>query len=523
MNPMNSLVKTLLLLAFLSAGPLATAAPKLDTLFPAGGQRGTSVEVTASGTFDKWPAKIWASHPGIVAVPGKASGQARFTIAADVPCGLHWVRFSDKTGASGLRPFLVNQLPEIEEKEPNDDFKKPQTVPLPVIVNGRLAKTDDVDCFAVTLKKGQTLVAAVEANRTLRSPMDAVLQVLNADGFVLAQNDDYFGIDPLLAFEAPKAGVYVVRLFCFPAAPDATVRFFGKETCIYRLTLTTGPFVDRTWPLAVQRDRPGEVELIGWNIPAESRRVKVDASADRERVFLQPKAFANGVWVRTESHRTLTSAEELGTPPVSVSGHLPKPGSRAAFDLDGAKGKRLSIAVEARELDLPLDAVLTLRDGAGKTLQKVQSSKLNVDPAFEFVPPANGVYTLEVRDLHEDGGPRHAFLVRIRPALPGFDVTLATDRFETQAKAPLEIPIAVEYRHGMKGPIEFRAEGLPESARAEFVAGKDLKKSTVRIHGIDAAFSGPVRLFARAEGQPEQVVDADEWKVPFVWITVKEK
>ena len=499
---------------------LFAAAPKVESLYPAGGRQGTSVEVTANGTFETWPAQVWSSHPGIVVTPGKSSGHVRVAIAADVPCGVHWVRFFDKTGASGLRPFLVNQLPEVEEKEPNDDFQKSQPVSLPVVVNGRLENTNDVDCFAVKLKKGETLVAAVEAFRPLRSPMDGVLQILSADGFVLAQNDDYRDIDPLLAYPAPKDGTYIVRLFSFPAAPDSTIGFFGKETCAYRLTLTTGPFVDRTWPLAVERGQPGEVELLGWNIPAELRRAAVKSSDKDDRVFLQPPGFANGIRLRTEPHRV---SEKLGKPPVSVSGRLEKPGSRAMFPFDGAKGKTLSIAVEARDLDLPLDAVLSVRDSAGKTLQRLQSAKLNVDPSLDFTPPEDGIYSLEVRDLQDEGGSRYSFLVRIRPALPSFTATLATDRFEGKTKQPLEIPIAVEYRHGMKGPLDIRVEGLPDTARAEFSPGKDAKKSTVRIHGIDAAFNGPVRLFATAKGQPEQAVLVDEWKEPFAWITVREK
>src|SRR3982750_4051695 len=86
-------------LIVLQLSPIAAAAPKIDTIFPAGGQRGTSVEITISGTFDSWPVQTWASHPGIVISLGKKSGQATVAIAPDVPCGVHWVRLYDKTGA----------------------------------------------------------------------------------------------------------------------------------------------------------------------------------------------------------------------------------------------------------------------------------------------------------------------------------------------------------------------------------------------------------------------------------------
>src|SRR4051812_24788199 len=105
-------------LVLLAVPGLAAAAPKVDYLFPAGGQRGTSVPVIASGTFDAWPAQAWASHPGIVLTPDKKAGRFDVKIAADVPCGVHWLRFHDQTGPGGLRPFLVNQTAEVLEKEP---------------------------------------------------------------------------------------------------------------------------------------------------------------------------------------------------------------------------------------------------------------------------------------------------------------------------------------------------------------------------------------------------------------------
>src|SRR5262249_36007488 len=150
----------------------------------------------------------------------------------------------------------------------NEDPKKPQVLDsAAVVVNGRLEKQGDVDGFALRLAKGQTLVASVLANRGLGSPMDAVLQVASADGFVLDQNNDYHGLDPQLVFTAPADGTYVVRTFAFPAVPDSGIRFAGGETFIYRLTLTTGGFAEYAYPLAVPRADPGQVELVGWNIP----------------------------------------------------------------------------------------------------------------------------------------------------------------------------------------------------------------------------------------------------------------
>ena len=200
---------------------LIAAPPKLDYLFPAGAQRGTTVEITAAGTFGRWPVKAHVEGAGVEVKAAKTSGKLVVTVAKDAEPGVYWIRLYDDEGATTARPFIVGMLPEVMEQEPNDDPKKPQVLPQSsIVVNGRLDKPGDVDTFAVKLTKGQTLVASVEANRILRSPMDGVLQILSADGFVLEQNDDYHGLDPQIAFAVPKDGSYLVRVFAFPSVPD---------------------------------------------------------------------------------------------------------------------------------------------------------------------------------------------------------------------------------------------------------------------------------------------------------------
>src|SRR4051794_31793331 len=116
-----------------------SAPPSLTSLYPAGGQRGTTVEVTAAGTFDPWPVSVWASGKGVTVEPGKAKGKLSVTIAADAVPGVYWLRAHNADGASGLRPFVVGTLPEVMEKEPNDDARKPQVIDKPAaVVDGRL-------------------------------------------------------------------------------------------------------------------------------------------------------------------------------------------------------------------------------------------------------------------------------------------------------------------------------------------------------------------------------------------------
>ena len=57
-------------------------------------------------------------------------------------------------------------------------------------LNGIIEKAGDVDFFKFTAKKGQQFDMRVYARKPLRSPLDSVLRVYNAQGGGIASNDD---------------------------------------------------------------------------------------------------------------------------------------------------------------------------------------------------------------------------------------------------------------------------------------------------------------------------------------------
>ena len=91
-------------------------------------------------------------------------------------------------------PFALDTLPEVVEKEPNNDLATAQKVTLPVIINGRIDQPDDWDVFQFTGKSNETIVAEVYARR-LDSPLDSVLKLTDATGKLLAFNDDREDLD----------------------------------------------------------------------------------------------------------------------------------------------------------------------------------------------------------------------------------------------------------------------------------------------------------------------------------------
>src|SRR5947207_13317894 len=110
--------------------------PVLHTVFPAGGQAGTSVTVAVDGTGLDGLRDIHSTIPRLTA---KKTGTNSFslTIPAGAPPGVYDLRAVGLYGMSSPRAFVVGNRAETLEKEPNDTFASAQPVPLDVVVNGR--------------------------------------------------------------------------------------------------------------------------------------------------------------------------------------------------------------------------------------------------------------------------------------------------------------------------------------------------------------------------------------------------
>lgn len=478
-----------------------SAPPDVTSLFPAGAQQGTTTSVTIQGKLGDSVCQTWVSKPGVVVTCPEKPGPITIQVGAQVEPGICWIRFFNAEGASGLRPFVIGTTSEVNETEPNDEASKAPPLPaLPVVINGQHGKGGDSDSFAVYLKRGQVLVASLMANRVLGSPQDAVLQILGPDGFVVEQNEDDHGLDPQLAFPVPVDGVYSIRTWAFPAAPDSSIRLFGSPACVYRLTVTTGPFVDHCQPAAIQSGQTQRVRLHGWNLPTPELDVSAPVSALEQRfewplsgwnhrmpatVFVQPYAGFS------EQEPNDAARPQVITLPCSVSGQIQQPRDVDVYQFTGKKNQRLRFEVLARDLGSPLDAMLRITDATGKVLKEADDDgKQSADPDFEFAVPADGDFRIAVTDRFLHHGDRFAYLLSITEPQADYSLAVASDSFVLSPDKELEIPVTVTRTSGFAGEIRVSLLGLPIGVTADAVTSEGKGDS-----------SKAVKLKLKADGQ----------------------
>lgn len=535
---MSTCKLAILFTAVFTAGHVAAAtdAPSITSLFPAGGRQGTSVLIQASGTLKPWPVQVQVEGEGIEIQPEDDSGQFSVSISPNARPGVRWLRFYNPEGGASLRPFVVSALEELAEVEPNNANDEAQRVePSPAIINARLQKSGDVDAFAVALESGQTLVAAIEANRLLGSPMDGVLQVVSPDGFVLAQADDSPLSDPRLEFVAPKAGTYLIRVFAFPATPDSTIRFAGGEDHVYRLTLTTSGYFDLAHPSVVERDNAEVlIKPIGWNIQEDVGPLEISFDTDHTGAVGWSTGLAGSVSLDTVDVPVLSEDEHglsrLRVPSV-ICGRLLSDGEIDQLAVEATAGREIEFKVSARAFGSPLDALLQIQDSSGMLLAESDDSNGILDPIIKVKVPSNGELTLKVEDRHGRGGPRFLYRVEAREPTPDFELSIDTDHLELSTQTPLETTVKIQRLNGFDQQIQFLAEGLPEGVVLEPVVseptGDSAKEVKLRFLAVGAApFSGSIRLVGQSGvDEVRRVVGSERVggsRTRDLWLTVLE-
>ncbi|HEX6984633.1 MAG TPA: PPC domain-containing protein, partial [Planctomycetaceae bacterium] len=168
--------------------------PRPLAVYPAGGPAGQETEVTFLGD----PAGPFTQK---VAPPADAG--------PEIPL------LAEQNGqiAPSANPFRVSPFGNVLEAEPNNDVPTATAGPqVPIAFNGALGGEGDVDFFRFKAAKGQALRIECFARR-LRTPVDPVIVVYNAQGGGLASADDSAGPDAAIDFSVPEDGEYLVSVY----------------------------------------------------------------------------------------------------------------------------------------------------------------------------------------------------------------------------------------------------------------------------------------------------------------------
>ena len=444
---------------------------RLSTLFPPGGNAGTTIEVAITGDDLDDANQLRFSHTNINAIQKLSEKTAepelnKFLVAigAQTPPGNYEARVIGRFGVSNPRAFVVGDLPEIISSNTNHVPESATEITLNTVVNGR-ADVNAVDYFRFSAKKGQRVLIECLA-REMDSRMDDALILYDATGRELERRRRGGSLD----FIAPADGRFVLGV------SDFTYR--GGEEYSYRLTLRAGPHLDFIFPpsglphtknkyILYGRNLPGGVTAQGLTLdgkPLEQLTVEIELAGDpatpsstptglalrpaaavvdgTEYRLRTPQGVSNPVLLSFATAPVVTEQEPNDQPdqaqkvplPCEFVGQFYPAGDRDWLAFDAKQGEVYWVEIFSHRLGLPT-APFALVQHATKNdkgeekwddVHELYAADVNLggpefntstrDPSWRFEVKEEGLYRIRVSDLFNryESNPRFIYRLSLR-------------------------------------------------------------------------------------------------------------
>jgi hypothetical protein len=390
--------------------------PEIFQLEPRGIQRGITVKIKLIGTNLVGLTELKLHSPQLkgelVNNPAPTSTEAwiKLTTTTNLARGAYEISVKNTNAESSKLQLYVDDLPQVYElaptkpknaspapiasepaDQPEQNAAAPQTLQsprppvlkLPISFWGTLDHPGDADEVEFEAKAGESMNLDLAA-KSIGSKANATLALFDRNGALLAANNGFDGGDPLLNFKIKTSGRYRVRI---AERTDA-----GSKDHFYRLSIGTFPVIVGVFPLGVPAKQNTEVELIGFNLPANaSALVKAGEKGEME-VPIDPEKFrsrrafkvvVNSGSELVESEPNDTPAQAMRIPvPAVVNGRIFLPLTRAEgnssspIDVDlflfSAKaGQHLIIETDAARRGSPIDTKIEILHPDGKPVERV--------------------------------------------------------------------------------------------------------------------------------------------------------
>lgn len=526
-----------LLLASAAATALVPAAAAraevtIDRIEPAGGPRGTELEITLAGKELIDPEQLWFEDGAIAVLSLTAvdatHAKATIRIPEDCPLGLHRLRLRTKRALSELRMFRVGSLPQSAEVEPNND-------PLSVMSNGQppavvrdgrtingVITGEDIDCFPVRAAAGERISVAIDGIRLDQEMFDPFIEIVDDRGFVLAACDDHplLGQDAMLAVTAPADGVYCLRV--------RESAYGGSSGCVYLLHVGRFPVPHVAWPPGGVPGAKLEVEWLGDPSGPFRTTVVLPTQGDQAglaEVWPERDGVMSpvGVPFRISNVAATKESEPNDEPglatrvsaPANVIGRMD-----AAEDVDwirvaAAKGSSWRIRGRGRRLGSPIDLVVNLhRDDAKREKITGNDDADGPDSDVRVKTPEQGSFLIRVNDHQRRGGAEFVYWIDIEPSEPGVTVSVPPGRSNSQERLVASIPrgnrtalVFNTTRNDYDQDVQLAFSGLPAGVRA--IVSRAVGKAPGTIVVFEAtAEAAPAVSMATVAVQPIATDDA---------------
>jgi hypothetical protein len=492
--------KTLFIFSLLFAlNQLSAQKLSLGYIYPAGGERGTTLEVEIGGMNLSTATAIIISGEGVKAEIVKADATVepnkkkkrksilddqsspqladrltiKISIAKNATPGLRDLRMESLAGVSNKLNFEVGQYPNQLEFSANSIQLLNPVTSLPATLCGQILP-GEVDAFSFKATKGMKLVAAVKARTLIPYIADAVpgwfqavIQIKNSKGEEIAFNDDFKNdVDPVIITNIQKDDTYTLSIH------DAIYR--GREDFNYRIDLGEIPYLSSVYPCVGKIDKKINLKLNGVNLKTNSITFKPtkegygEINSRSNNDYISNTIPFYGLKKSSEYNSSASKAFEL-TPDTELFDSITKPYQIKSYTLSAEKGENIALEIKARKLGSLLDAKMRLIDPSGKTVLEADDVEdatqglmtFHADPTLQYKVTEAGIYRIEVEDVLGNCGIDYFYLLERKKSLPTYEVFVSPANLTIPKGGTALLRLDITTNEQFVPELEIEIKGLP--------------------------------------------------------------
>jgi len=530
-----------LLAANLAHSPLLaqTSYPMVMSLKPVAIQVGTTSECEVQSRYTMLGAyQVFVSGTGVKAEivapeapkdppkPGEKPKELtklklKFTVAAEALPGVREFRLATPNGASTIGQLVVVRDPVIVESADNNIADKAQAVTLPATLCGAIEKGEDKDYFKFTAAAGQSISFHVRCQRLqdkihdLQAHADPMLTLMDTKGGVLAMDDNSFFADPFLTYHFEQAGEYLLEI--------RDVRYHGNVYWEYCIEANSRPYVTGAFPKAVRAGVESPVELSGIFLPGTKGTVLFPEGTPlgrQEKPLMLGDQQTNPVpFYVTDLPIFVEPATDNNSPmtapvvevPQVICGRIESEADLDCYSFVAKKGEKFTFEVISRRQMSRLDSFIRILNDKSQALREDDDGRFGrltfADTWLEgWEAPADGTFTVEIRDQQLGGGPGYEYVLQITRTVPYFELQLDTDKTLLTPGLSGAIFARIVRKHGFTGEVQLHINGLPPGITAtcgKILAGKGQDGCIVLTAAADAGMLAAELQIHGTASQPQ--------------------
>ena len=472
----------------------------LGYIYPAGGEKGTTVDIEIGGLNLSHATGVLISGTGVKAqiIPqdknaekdkkknqkGKFDDQSSPQLADRINVhviidkhaapGLRDLRLESESGISNKLNFEVGQYPNLLEQKGSTAEKPNYVSKLPVTLCGQIMP-GEVDYFSFEASKGMNLVASVKGRTLVPYIADAVpgwfqpvIRLTNSKGQEIAYNDDYRNaVDPVIITRIPETDTYTLAIH------DAIYR--GREDFNYRIDLGQLPHIDYAYPTVGNIGKKTRVTLKGVNLTSKTVSYKPTKSGYGTLTAPGAKGFISnpvpffGLEKNVLFNVSPPDKAELGTE-TALFDSIISPYQIKTYKIHAEKNENIAIEVIARRLASMLDAKITLRDEKGKVLLVSDDVEdptqglmtFHADPQLQYKAKEAGNYTVEIEDVLGNYGADYYYLIQRKKNIPTYEVFVSPANLTIPKGGTAVLRLDVSTNEKSVPALEISINGLPD-------------------------------------------------------------